>query len=349
MPKWLRTFLVPVAVLALVAAACGDGGGTGDGNGDVECNADLNVGVAYDIGGIGDKSFNDAANAGLQAAIDEGLVCEENTDSLEPDATGSNRDDNVIALAEDGNDLVIAVGFIFGPDLERLAVRFPNVKFAGVDYAPSAGFTVPPNLLALGFREQEGSFVVGAIAAMKTRSKIVGFVGGMQIPLIKKFEAGYRAGVAHVCKECRVLAAYAGTTPRAFNDTPKGQQLASAQYGQGADVIFHAAGKSGDGVFAAARQRGLFAIGVDLDQHSAAACCVVTSMLKRVDVAVVDAIRSVVEGRFAGGVTELGLAEHGVGFVADEHNRVLLPPAIVAKAQLIADQIVAGAIEVPSK
>src|ERR671914_1473057 len=113
MPKWLRTLVVPLSVLALVAAACGDDGGEtggGDGDGAAECNADLNVGVAYDIGGVGDKSFNDAANAGLQAAIDEGLVCEENTTSLEPDATGSNRDDNVIALAEEGLDLVVAVG-----------------------------------------------------------------------------------------------------------------------------------------------------------------------------------------------------------------------------------------------
>lgn len=339
-----RTIKLAIALVVLNVALFGVGAiafpppGPGKGAG-------IRVGLVFDVGGKNDKSFNESAYRGLERArADLGVSIQ----MIEP-SEGADRESALRRLAEDGNDLVIAVGFIFGPDLERLAVRFPNVKFAGVDYAPSAGFVVPPNLLALGFREQEGSFVVGAIAAMKTRSKIVGFVGGMQIPLIKKFEAGYRAGVAHVCKECRVLAAYAGTTPRAFNDTPKGQQLASAQYGQGADVIFHAAGKSGDGVFAAARQRGLLAIGVDLDQHSAAACCVVTSMLKRVDVAVVDAIQSVVEGRFRGGVTELGLAEHGVGFVSDEHNRVLLPPAIVAKAQLIADQIVAGAIQVPSK
>ena len=140
MPKWLRTLVVPLAVLALVAAACGDATTPpADGGSEApECDPDLSVGIAYDIGGIGDKSFNDAANAGLQAAIDEGLVCEENTDSLEPDATGSNRDDNVIALADAGNNLVIAVGFAFSPGINSNAANYSRTQFA-ITATPPAG------------------------------------------------------------------------------------------------------------------------------------------------------------------------------------------------------------------
>jgi basic membrane protein A len=244
---------------------------------------------------------------------------------------------------------VIGVGFIFGPDLERLSAQFPDVKFAGVDYSPSDGAVPRDNLLGLRFREHEGSFVVGAIAGMLTRSKVVGFVGGMQIPLIRKFEAGYRAGVKHVCPACEVLAAYAGTEPKAFADPTLGQHLASAQYGKGADIIYHAAGKTGDGVFAAAYQRRARAIGVDSDQFDAAPCCIVTSMVKRVDVAVVDVVKQVIDGSFRGGQRELGLAENGVGFVADERNRALLPPDVVARAKQLSAEIIAGKIRVPDR
>jgi basic membrane protein A len=242
---------------------------------------------------------------------------------------------------------VIGVGFIFGPDLERLAVQFPKVRFAGIDYSPSEGVGTLPNLVGLRFREHEGSFVVGAIAGMLTRTNTVGFVGGMKIPLIGKFEAGYEAGVRHVCPRCTVLAAYAGSEPKAFADPSLGQVLARAQYAKGADIIFHAAGKTGDGVFAAARRNDALAIGVDSDQHEAAPCCVVTSMVKAVDVAVVDIVKEVIANKFQGGLRELGLAEKGVGFVANERNRHLLPIDVVQKARAIADQIIAGAIRVP--
>jgi basic membrane protein A len=202
----------------------------------------------------------------------------------------------------------------------------------------------------LRFREHDGSFLVGAIAGLLTRTKIVGFIGGMKIPLIRKFEAGYEAGVHHVCPTCRVLSAYAGSEPKAFADPPLGQELAAAQYGQGADVIFHAAGKTGDGVFAAARQRNARAIGVDSDQFAAAPCCVVTSMVKRVDVAVVDIIKDVIDGTFRGGLHELGLAEHGVTFVADENNQGrLLPLEVVQRVKALGEDIVAGRIVVPEQ
>lgn len=305
----------------------------------------VRVGLVFDIGGKNDKSFNEAAYRGLERARTELGV---QVEYIEP-TEGADRETAMRSLAARGVDLVIGVGFIFGPDLERLAVQFPNVKFAGIDYSPSQGIGTLPNLAGLRFREHEGSFLVGAIAGLITRTKVVGFVGGMKIPLIRKFEAGYEAGVRYVCPTCRVLGAYAGSEPKAFADPPLGQELAAAQYGQGADVIFHAAGKTGDGVFAAARQRKARAIGVDSDQFEAAPCCVVTSMVKRVDVAVIDIIKDVIAGQFRGGIHELGLAEHGVTFVADERNQMLLPLDVVQRAKAIGEDIIAGKIVVPEK
>jgi basic membrane protein A len=305
----------------------------------------LRVGLVFDIGGKNDRSFNEAAWRGLQRAKAELGV---DVSYVEP-TEGADRESALRSMAARGVDLVIGVGFIFGPDLERLAKQFPKVKFAGIDYSPSPGVGTIDNLAGLRFREQEGSFLVGAIAGLVTHTKTVGFVGGMKIPLIRKFEAGYEAGVKHVCPSCRVLGAYAGTEPKAFADPPHGEELASAQYGQGADIIFHAAGKTGDGVFAAARHRGARAIGVDSDQYDNAPCCVVTSMVKRVDVAVLDIIKELSVGRFRGGLHELGLAEQGVGFVADERNRNLLPLEVVTKVKKLEADIIAGTIQVPDR
>ncbi|MBL0216433.1 MAG: BMP family ABC transporter substrate-binding protein [Myxococcales bacterium] len=305
----------------------------------------IRVGLVFDVGGKNDKSFNEAAWRGLQRAKAELGV---EVQFIEP-TEGADRESALRTLAARGVDLVIGVGFIFGPDLERLAVAFPNVKFAGIDYSPSPGIGTLPNLAGLQFREHEGSFLVGAIAGLITHTKVVGFVGGMKIPLIRKFEAGYEAGVHHVCPTCRVVSAYAGTEPKAFADPSLGEELASAQYAQGADVIFHAAGKTGDGVFAAARHNGARAIGVDSDQYDAAPCCVVTSMVKGVDVAVLDVIKDVIANTFKPGLHELGLAEHGVGFVADERNRGLLPIEVVNEVHQLSDEIVKGTIVVPDK
>jgi len=305
----------------------------------------LHVGLVFDVGGKNDKSFNEAAWRGLQRAEAELGV---DVQFIEP-TEGADRESALRTLAARGVNLVIGVGFIFGPDLERLAKQFPDVKFAGIDYSPSPGVGTLPNLAGLQFREHEGSFLVGAIAGLVTRTKIVGFVGGMKIPLIRKFEAGYEAGVHHVCPECRVVSAYAGTEPKAFADPSLGEELASAQYGKGADIIFHAAGKTGDGVFAAAKHSGMRAIGVDSDQYAAAPCCVVTSMVKGVDVAVLEVIKDVIANKFKPGLHELGLAEKGVGFVSDEHNQVLLPMEVVNEAHRLGDEIVAGKIVVPSQ
>jgi len=308
--------------------------------------ARVRVGLVFDIGGKNDQSFNTAAWRGLQRAESELGV---QVEYIEP-TEGADRETAMRSLAARGVQIVIGVGFLFGPDLERLAGQFPSVRFAGIDYSPSPGFETLPNLAGLRFREHEGSFLVGAVAALVSRTKIVGFVGGMKIPLIRKFEAGYIAGVKHVCPTCRVLSAYAGTEPKAFADPALGQELGAAQYGQGADIIFTAAGKTGDGVFAAARQRGARAIGVDSDQYASAPCCIVTSMIKGVDVAVYDVIKSIVDGTFQGGIHELGLAEQGVRFVADENNVPrLLPFDVVQRVKAIGEDIVAGKITVPSE
>ncbi len=307
--------------------------------------ADVTIGLVFDVGGKDDRSFNDAAWRGLQwAKRDHGVEVV----TIEP-SDGADREAALRQLAAKKVDLVLGVGFIFSADLEKLARQFPDVAFAGVDYAPTDPAAVPANLAGLRFREHEGSFLVGAIAGLTTRSQVVGFVGGMKIPLIRKFEAGYEAGVKHVCPTCRVLAAYAGTEPKAFADPMLGQELASAQFDRGADVIYHASGKTGSGVLAAARERRKLAIGVDSDQFHQAPCCVLTSMIKRVDVAVHEIVGDVVAGRFRGGVRELGLAEDGVGFVADGNNAHLLRAEVAARARALARQIIAGEIEVPSQ
>ncbi|MBK9037342.1 MAG: BMP family ABC transporter substrate-binding protein [Myxococcales bacterium] len=305
----------------------------------------IRIGLVFDIGGKDDRSFNDVAWRGLVRARDQLGVA---ITTIEP-SDGADREAALRQLAAREVDLVIGVGFIFSADLERLARESPDVAFAGVDYAPTGADMPPPNLAGLRFREHEGSFVVGAIAGLTTRTRIVGFIGGMKIPLIRKFEAGYVAGVKHVCPDCKVFSAYAGTEPKAFADPALGQELAEAQYEGGADIIFHASGKTGAGVIAAARARHARVIGVDSDQFHEAPCCVLTSMVKQVDVAVYDVIADVVAGRFHGGVRELGLADDGVGFVANRDNASLLTPDVAARARAIAAEVIAGQIVVPSQ
>jgi basic membrane protein A len=304
----------------------------------------VKIGLVFDVGGIGDKSFNDAAYAGLSRAERElGLAVR----YIEP-ADGTDRESALRELAAGGYDLVIGVGFIFTDDMRALALRYPKTKFACIDYSGPAE-DMPKNLAGLRFREQEGSFLVGALAGLATRTKKVGFVGGMQIPLIRKFEVGYAAGVHHVCPACSVFGAYAGTEPKAFADPTTGKELALSQYGRGADIVFHAAGKTGIGVFNAARGEGKWAIGVDSDQRREALCCVVSSMVKGVDVAVFDVIQDVAAGRFAGGLHELGLAEGGVGYVWDDLTAEIASPAVHAQLEAIRAQIIAGTIKVPSE
>jgi len=309
----------------------------------------VTVGIVFDVGGRGDKSFNDGAYAGAERAMRE---LGAHVRFVEP-GEGSDREAGLRLLAAEGMDLVIGVGFIFTDDLTELAKEYPNVAFAGVDYAiatDSAGNVIqpPPNLAALKFREEEGSFLVGALAALVGSSKRVGFVGGMDIPLIHKFEAGYRAGVQHVCPDCTVIAQYAGATPEAFRNPGKGKELALSQYQSGVNVIFHASGSTGLGVFQAARERGKLAIGVDADQADDAPGRVLTSMVKGIDAVTFDTIKRVKEGTFKGGIYSYGLAESGVGYVYDEKNKPLIPDAVHARVEALKQEVIAGRIKVPS-
>jgi basic membrane protein A len=333
-----RSWPVIAVLVALNAALLVAGLGRGARS---EASGRLRVGLVLDVGGLGDKSFNDAAYRGLTRAEAQ-LDLE--TRLIEP-GDGSDRESAIRQLAAADFDLVIGVGFIFSDDLRAAAQRFPGVKFACVDYSP--GQPPPANLVGLRFREHEGSFLVGAIAGLATRSRTVGFVGGMRIPLIRKFEAGYISGVKQVCPDCNVLSAYAGTDPKAFADPTTGKELALAQYGQGADIIFHASGNTGKGVFNAARELGKLAIGVDSDQYAEAPCCVLTSMVKGVDVVVEETIRAVAAGRFVGGEREYGLRENGVGYVLDERNRDRIGEATLRRVEELRQRIVGGAIEVP--
>ena len=307
------------------------------------------IDIVFDVGGRGDKSFNDGAYRGAERAQRELGV---RTHFIEP-GEGSDRESGLRLLAAEHMGLVIGVGFIFTDDLTGLAREYPNVNFAGVDYAlavDTAGHVIPPpaNVAALKFREEQGSFLVGALAAMVGGSKKVGFVGGMDIPLIHKFEAGYRAGVLHVCPDCTVIVQYAGVTPEAFRNPGKGKELALSQYEQGVNVIFHASGSTGLGVFEAARQENKLAIGVDADQYDEAPGHVLTSMVKGVDAVVYDQISRVRAGTFHGGIYEYGLAENGVGYVYDAHNAALIPDSVHVRLESLRAEIISGKIVVPS-
>jgi basic membrane protein A len=304
------------------------------------------IGLVFDVGGLGDKSFNDSAHRGLMKAKNDLGV---QVQYIEP-GEGSERESAMRQRAAKGDNLVIGVGFIFSDDITKLAKEFPAVKFACIDYnKPSGVDKIPENLVGLRFREQEGSFLVGAVAGRVTKSKKLGFVGGMKIPLIRKFEAGYEAGVKQVCPDCQVFSGYAGTEPKAFADPTKGKELALAQYGRGADIIYHASGKTGDGVFDAAKEKKKLAIGVDSDQYPVAPGFVLTSMIKNVDVAVFETIKKVVENKFESGEYEFGLKDGGVGFVYDDNNKDKIPQAVADEVKGLAQQIIDGKITVPVK
>src|SRR5687767_7207872 len=343
----MRKLLVTVAVLLAVHAAFLVFSPRGT---EAVADADATrVGIVLDVGGRGDKSFNDGAYAGADSAMRQ---LRADVRFIEP-GEGADREAGLRLLAAEGMDLIMGIGFIFTDDLIVLSREYPNSKFAGVDFAlgtDDAGNVVPPppNVAALKFREEEGSFLVGALAALVGNSKRVGFIGGMDIPLIHKFEAGYRAGVKEVCPDCSVIAQYAGVTPEAFKNPGKGKELALSQYQSGVNVIFHASGSTGQGVFEAARVTNKLAIGVDADQNDEAPGHVLTSMVKGVNAAVFDAIQRVQSGTFKGGIYSFGLKEGGVGYVYDDRNKPLIPDSAHTRVEQLKQEIIAGRIKVPS-
>jgi basic membrane protein A len=376
MRSWRARLLILVAILSIVAAACGgddEGGETGATGGETaatgatatgatgetaaaECNPDLTVGIAFDVGGLGDKSFNDAANAGLQQAIADGLVCEENVEVNEANSTGSDRDQNVQALADAGFNLVVGVGFAFSPGMNTIAPDYPDTSFMIIDgYATcgtACGLTndadAIPNVADYTFKEHEGSFLIGAAAALKCGCDTIGFLGGQTGPLIEKFQAGYEAGAAAINPDITVLVEYIGDDVSAFNDPVKGEALSTAMYDDGAEIVYHAAGASGAGLFNAAVQAGKFAIGVDSDQYLTASAeqqpLILTSMLKRVDVGVYNAIEAVGAGTF-GGSFVFGMAEDCVDYATSNPDE--LTSDITAQLDEFKQQIIDGTIVVP--
>lgn len=303
------------------------------------------VGLVFDVGGRGDKSFNDSAFRGLERAKkDLGIEYE----YIEP-SEAADRENALRQFASGKFDLVIGIGFIFTDDVNRVASAFPGKPFACVDYAVNPNKPMPSNVVALKFREQEASFLGGVVAALTSKTKVIGFVGGMDVPLIHKFEAGFKAGALWADPKVKVLSAYAGVTPEAFKDPSKGKEIALSQIGQGADVIYHASGSTGLGVFEAARDKKILAMGVDSDQYKDAPGFVLTSVTKQVDEAVFRAIKAAKDGKALKGVLELGLKEKGVDYIYDANNKALISPVSHAKAEEARRLIVAGKIKVPSK
>lgn len=299
----------------------------------------IKVGLVFDVGGRGDKSFNDSAYNGLQRAIKELGVAGEYREPGE----GAHREAHLRTFAKGDADLIIGIGFLFTDEITNMATDFPKKKFACIDYTVS-GQEIPSNLAALTFREEEGSFLVGAIAALKSKSGKVGFVGGVESPLIKKFESGYTQGAKYVNPSVQVQAVYAGVSDTAFKDPQKGKELANSLYDAGCDVIYHASGSTGLGVFKAAEERKKWAIGVDRDQSADAAPGVIlTSMTKNTDEAVFDVIKQAATGQFKGGVQSLGLKEGGVGYV---YKPELIGEDVHKKVEELKQKIVSGEIKV---
>jgi basic membrane protein A len=345
-----------VVALGLVVAACGggsdDGGNASTGGSTAEAKK---VGVVYDIGGRGDKSFNDSAYAGLQAAEKEQGDKIQAKD-VEPNPDGSNRKELLDGLADEGYGLIFGIGFLFSEDIAKSAAESPDTQFAVIDGFAESCTKPDQNLLCIGFKEEEGSFLVGAAAALKTKSDIVGFVGGQQGQgLIEKFQAGYEAGVKYIAdkdgKSIKVLVDYAGNTPEAFRNPAKGKELALKQIGEGADVIYHASGGTGAGVIATAADKKVYAIGVDSDQSLTASPAeqkwILTSMLKRVDNAVQQTIGEYVDGTEKGGIKTFGLKEGGIDYAQNQYNKELLGD-IPTTLDELKQKIIDGEIKVPT-
>lgn len=353
------TALAAVAVLAL--AGCGsdddsDGGddtNAGSGGNALDCDAadgdGPKVGIAYDVGGQGDKSFNDAAAVGVKKAVDDlGATCTE-AEATDGEAESA-REDRLRQLADAGHNPILAVGFLYSEAVNKVAPDYPDVSFDVVDgYDPDD--QPNDNVAYLGFAEEQGSFLVGVAAATKSEADNVGFVGGVNSDLIKKFEAGFTAGAKAVNPDIEVQVKYLQESdPKGFNDPAAGKATATGMYDQGADVVYHASGGSGAGVFEAAVEAGdgKWAIGVDSDQYLTASSTeqphILTSMLKRVDVAAFDAVSAVNDGSPLVSYQVYDLKSDGVGYSTSGG----FVDDITGDIDGYADKIKSGEITVPT-
>ncbi len=330
--------LMVLCTLALFGSAC-----TAPSYG-VDDQSRIHVGIVFDIGGKDDRSFNAAAWEGVvRAAKEFPIVLRDiepgNPTSIEP---------AMRAFAERKYDLIIGVGFAQAPIMEQVAKEYPNIHFAIVD-----GVSQLPNVASLIFKEHEGSYLVGMLAARASKTGTIGFIGGMDIGLIHRFATGYEEGAKAVNPRITVIRNYVGVTDSAWNNPGKGKEIAMAQIGKGADVLFTAAGNSGLGAFDAVEQQGMkdgrathFVIGVDSNQNMVKPGFVLTSMVKRVDNAVYSIVADVVNGKFQPGFHIYGLDKDGVGYAMDEHNRLLIPEESIQVVEEAKKKIIAGEIKV---
>ena len=340
MRKNARLLTASLAALSLVVAACGgddggssDGGGAGDG---------IKAGIAFDTGGRGDGTFNDSAAEGADRAASElGAEVKELEATVDED-----RKANLELLAADGMEVIVGVGFMFTDPMTEVAAANPDISFGIVDSVVEAD-----NVKSLIFAEEQGSFLVGAAAALKSETGKIGFIGGQEIDLIKKFEAGYAAGARYINPDIEVKVAYLGPAGdnSAWGNVAGAKEIASGWYGEGADIIYTAAGGSGAGTIEAAVEAGKWAIGVDSDQYLTAAnddqrARILTSMLKRVDVAVFETMKAACEGDTAGGIKVFDLSNDGVGYSTSGGY----VDDIAGQLDEIKAKIVAGEIEVPT-
>ena len=298
---------------------------------------DISPAVVFDMGGKFDKSFNEGVYNGVEKFREEtGIEYREFEVTNE-----TQREQAIRRMAQRGADPVLGVGFAQGPAMEKVAAEHPDKKFAIIDMVVDL-----PNVRSVVFKEHEGSFLVGMLAAMASKTGKVGFIGGMDIPLIRRFACGYVQGAKYANPDVEVYQNMTGTTPAAWNDPTKGAELARSQFDRGADVVYAAAGGTGIGVLQAAVDQGKLAIGVDSNQNYLHPGTMLTSMVKRVDVAAYNAFKDAQDGKFTPGIQVLGLAEGGVGWALDEHNESLITDDMKAAAAKAEKGIVDGTIQV---
>ena len=344
--------LLTAGILSLAVTACGsddDSSGTDEPGGTTSSDAapesDIKVGMAYDVGGRGDQSFNDSAAAGLDKAMDEFGITSDESEAEDGEAETA-REERLRTFADAGYNPVIAVGFAYEAALTKVAAEYPDINFAIID----SENVKADNVANLVFAEEQGSFLVGAAAALKTETDNVGFVGGVETPLIAKFEAGFKAGVEAVNPDIEIQSTYLSQPPdfSGFGDPAKGKTAAEGMFDGGADIVYHAAGGSGGGVFEAASEAGAKAIGVDSDQYNTADPAVqdviMTSMLKNIDVAVDEYLTAVAGGEAPVGVTRYDLKVDGVGY-STSGGQV---DDIADKLDDYKQQIIDGKITVPT-
>jgi len=293
--------------------------------------------IVFDMGGKFDKSFNEAAYAGAERFKKETAIAYREFEVTNE----AQREQALRNMARRGSQVVVGIGFGQASGMERVAREFPNLKFAIVDAVVDL-----PNVQSIVFKEHEGSFLVGMAAAMASKTGKIGFVGGMDIPLIRRFALGYEEGAKYVNAKIEIYRNMTGTTPAAWNDPTRGGELARSQFDRGADVIYAAAGATGLGVLQAAKDKGRLAIGVDSNQNHIHPGSVLTSMIKRVDLAVYEAFKAARDGTWQAGARSLGVAEGGVGFSLDQHNRSLITAEMEKRLQQARADIVAGKIKV---